>query len=79
MIDQPLIWRTGDAAETNRVLVINKDLEVVAGMQAKLFPNAAGKDNLTFLGQHGGHSKKIIPSQVRVSTTAPGQTHQKGR
>lgn len=61
MIHQPVIRGLGNAAEQNGVLVLHKNLEILARDQAHPLPHRIWQNDLAFFGKHGGHSKKILP------------------
>jgi len=58
VIHQPAIGRVGYAAQYNRVLVLDRDFEILAGGQAQLFADSQGQDDLAFLGEYRGHVGK---------------------
>ncbi len=55
VLDQPSIWRIGDTAQYNGVVVFNRDFEIVSGHEVQLLTQGERKNNLAFLGKHSYH------------------------
>jgi len=49
-----------NAAEGDRVFVVDEDFEILTCLQMELFPHGAGQNYLALLGEYGRHGVKVL-------------------